>query len=294
MDIIELRAAFELLGFEKPIKDKGRVKAKYRDLILASNSDHAQSLPLEEQARRDSLVREILKAKTLCMGFCESPLSEEEIEQASKINEDDANAYLKMVQLFIGRILQYRFRFWAHIPLSAEAAVPEFDQEVVKSPLGRTTSEVFKVLSVEHGRPDVRWVLTFEVEATGAFAWVVMEMTDGSCQAQVFFTVAPGKSNILPEVTQTLRTFEEVSQLLHEQGLQKVRGVRGSDFWGMSPADPWQIQVTGSGAALCWMTTLEGSPLAIGFYRANSVEDLQEVLSKWIDRVKVETWAGPL
>lgn len=290
MDIAELRAAFKLLEFDEIIKDVGRVKTRYRALVLKYNSDHAQDP--KEKILRDEKMRALVQAKSLCLDFCSSPLS---IEEAEKAAEDSAHAeYLKMLNLFIGRILQYKFMYWARVPLPSEKATPEFDQTVEKFPLVKTFEKVFKLLAAEHGRANISWVLSFEVSAEENLAWVVMELVDGTHLAQVFFTEAPGRTHVLPEITHTLRTFEGLGEILRQQGLHKVRGVRGSEFWGEYPDDPWQIQVTGGGAALCWMTTLEGNLTPIGFYRANSVEELQVVLSRWIGRVKAESWAGPL
>lgn len=296
MDIVEIRAAFELLGFERPIKDEGRVKVKYRALVLANNSDHADHTgDAAEKAARDAKIRAIQEAKAICIAFCVSPLSEEELEEAGRLEADAAHEqYMKMVQLFIGRIIQHRFRYWTRVRLTSERAIPEFGPEVPKFPLVSSTKKIGELLSTENNRPNVRWVLSFEVNESETLAWVVMEMIDGTLQALVLFTTAPGTAHALPEQTKTAITMEAVTQLLHEQGLRKIRGVRGSSFWGEFANDPWQIQVTGSGAVLCWITLVEGNLTPIGFYWANSVEEFQAVLPRWVARVKAETWDSPL
>jgi len=287
MDSAQIRAAYELLEFEKPIKDEKRVKTKYRALVLKHTSDRVQDQ--EGKSQQDDLVRRIHEAKAICISFCDSPLSLEEIEQAGSFDAGEAQRkYLQMVQLFVGRILQRRFRFWGYVPLQDAEEIPEFEDTIPKYPLGNTLQAVTELLAREHGRDEVRWVLSFEGEDRHPMAWATVEMTDGTHQAMVFFHKAPGLRRVLPVITTTLLTIEAQVELLTQHHLRCLRNAKTGQTWGFSRSDTMVIRINGAGAALSWkMDVTPTEDFWINCQSASSLEDLEKVLPHWIERVKL-------
>lgn len=286
MDSAEIRSAFEILDFDEPTKDKGSVKVKYRALALEFSSDRTKDP--HEKKRLEELARKIHEAKAVCLAFCESPLSIEEIEQEGELDQKEAHQkYLQMVQLFIGRIIQRRYKFWTRVSLPHGKATPEFNELHPKNPLVNTSQGVFNLLAKENGREEVQWVNSFEGGEEYPLSWVVVELVDASYEALVFFHRPPLASHILTEVTDTLITLDAQARILAKQGLKCLRKAQGIQNWGLSRQDPMIIRITGSGSSLCWrIPLLDGEIFWFVCQRQNTMEGLNEVLPLWIQRLK--------
>lgn len=278
MESSSIRAAFTLLGLE-PTKDRAQIKSQYRSLILQNSSDRVKDP--QEQERLDSLVREIKSAKALCLDFCESPKSMDDLEAEEELSRDEAKRqYMASVQLFLGRILRRRYRFWARVSLPYADSTPEFDEQIYKENLPASGKDVFAILQAESLQDDVRWVLSFQGDDP-ALSWVALETNEGSYRALVFFSVFPKLSHRLPAITHTTLTKESFAEILTPNGFRLLRENPTIQTWclqGKEESD-YVVRINGSSAMLFWDGWFPCSYVS-------SKEDLLERLPDWIQRIR--------